>query len=580
MVTIKNSPKLYTPAYNSAVFIVDSSNKSECKFRYIADLYVSGSFVVRKYLFPFGESGYAAFDFSRELQDFVSFDVHENLVGFTTNDNSIVSYQVKFGEEYDNSLSCDEGVDQYEDLTVSSTFYAWNGALQYEEFQSYDHEDYLAGDTDRKFLTNMPNGARIRFDEKFVVNFLQVSGSGVSKIQIKTYGKTGSLIQTCEIASPYETISQVNQRMVSVAVGPDQLNASTLSTGTQPVIHDNVYSYTIQLFKSFAAYSEIKTFKLDNYCYGYDIKRLMFLNRLGGFDQFSFKKRSDTSTDISRTEFTKKLGSVTVNSPSASYGYNIGDRGRTTTSVEANDTFSYNSDWLTQEESAWIKELFTSPEIYECKGDRVSYDINGGLCSLAGQYEITAASYNGGIARLSVVDGGVQIPDGSVFSYIIDDGSGIGMPAFGSGKTITSYAGTGLYDTDIVASINASISVVGTLTLSASGAYVKIILPTTVPIGTLFFFELDNPDCLDTYQKGQAYKITGYDGTYHWTNIPCNLVGSCSLTGKIYLYNFDMSVFPVIGLDSSFEERTKRNSKSIKHTIRIASANKINIQRN
>lgn len=361
-ITILQSPDTISPAYNDIVFTVDSTNKAQCSFRYLCDIYVNGSYITRLKLFPFGSNGYASFKINRVLEDFVSHDLHANLYGtniFAANNNTIKDYQLKFGEEYDSSPQCDAGTTIFPNLTTTSTFSFFNGAFQYKNYLTYASADYLMTGVTKKFLTNMPNRAYITYGDQMTFNFMN-SGS-VYKMQVITYNSTGTVLGTYRYNNVFSAVGSYNTRILTVGVGPENLNNSTLSLGVQPVIYSAVHRYTIQLLNnSNIPVSEIKEITMDNRIYEFTPHRLWWLNRLGGFDSYDYSMKDIRKVDSSRTEFTKLLGAYT----GGDYTYNIGDRGRTVVRVDSQETNTYNSNWMTERESIWMEELFTSPEVY------------------------------------------------------------------------------------------------------------------------------------------------------------------------------------------------------------------------
>ena len=104
--------------------------------------------------------------------------------------------------------------------------------------------------------------------------------------------------------------------------------------------------------------SEIRNMKIKENCSLYETVRLMWLNRAGGWDFFSFTKDSKKTVDIERSEFTKILD----------WNYNVGDRGDTIFAQKAKENFTVNSNWITEGESIWLEELLTSPEVYHLSG--------------------------------------------------------------------------------------------------------------------------------------------------------------------------------------------------------------------
>lgn len=400
-VTILQYPQVLMPAYNDIVFTVDSDNKSECEFRYICDIYVENIFVERLKLFPDPINGYASFKINGVLQDYLSYDLHQNLYGsslFSTNNNTCKLYSLKFGEEYDNSSQCDAGTIVYQNLTVTGSYYAFNAALQYAEWLDWDYTNYEASSVLSKFLTTTPDKVLITTGSQMTFNF--VNSLTVDKLQVKTYNSVSTLIGTY-LFDNSTSFTSSQSRILTMGVGPENLNNSTLLSGSQPVINASVSYYTVQLLDaSNVALSELKRIDIDNRATVFNKHRFWWLNKLGGFDSYDYSMKDKLSVDSSRTFYNKLIGKFTSASPNGTWDYNIGDRGKTVLSVNSNESRVFNSNWLTEKESIWMRDLFSSLEVYLSSQNDVnkfcilsySFDNDTGLYSVTipikGEYEI------------------------------------------------------------------------------------------------------------------------------------------------------------------------------------------------
>lgn len=109
-ITTKARPEELTPAFNQVVFIMDSTNKNAEAFRYVVDVYLSGTstklFETR--IAPRFGDGYAFIRIDKELQSRIkqTFD----LANKTSLDaaGSFVKIDLKVGEEFVNSWSYDD----------------------------------------------------------------------------------------------------------------------------------------------------------------------------------------------------------------------------------------------------------------------------------------------------------------------------------------------------------------------------------------------------------------------------------------------------------------------------------------
>lgn len=107
--------------------------------------------------------------------------------------------------------------------------------------------------------------------------------------------------------------------------------------------------------------SEKFRFKINKKCSEYERIRLCWLNRHGGWDYFTFNRDSKKTLEVQRTQYTKTM----------KWDYAVGDRGDTILSQKAKDTFTLNSDWVTEYEARWIEELFSSPEVYQVSNGEI-----------------------------------------------------------------------------------------------------------------------------------------------------------------------------------------------------------------
>jgi hypothetical protein len=101
-ITTINEPYDITPAYNPIKFLYDSTNKNNLGFKYIFDVYESGTLnkIAEYRVFPRFGDGYGEIDLSKLLQNKVTFDFDPSLSESDPATNSYYKYDLKVGEEY------------------------------------------------------------------------------------------------------------------------------------------------------------------------------------------------------------------------------------------------------------------------------------------------------------------------------------------------------------------------------------------------------------------------------------------------------------------------------------------------
>lgn len=125
-ISIIAEPQEFTPAYNECKFIINSTNVNNTGFRYIFDIYESGtSNKIAEYRILPDLNGYGEQDLSKLLSSQVTYNFSPSITTFYDANNCYYKYDVKFGEEYltmtsyTSSLTNSSGNVQ---INVSNTF--------------------------------------------------------------------------------------------------------------------------------------------------------------------------------------------------------------------------------------------------------------------------------------------------------------------------------------------------------------------------------------------------------------------------------------------------------------------------
>ena len=328
------------------------------------------------------------------------------------------TYSIKTDKTYSTTILTGESGTVTSLFRISGTTseaYTWNGTRQYTERET-SFLPYLLGTqsgTYNKFLTNYNSTQKqVRLDDYETLSMILPS----SPLQpyyliVNTYTSGGSLIAAYGV-----TYSTNTYRKLDVGVGPMNL----VNAG---IPFDNVSTYTIKVNNSTGTISETKNFKIDTRCSNYENQRIVFLNRLGGWDYFNFTLDSKKSLNITRTEYEKILN----------WNYNIGDRGKSILAQKAESKMTINSNWITEKESIWLEELLTSPEVFLLPYTNVVYENDGPIY-------LTGTSPNKIISLPGTGPYNIQFDVYRGDDLIISDGSLNQLDALAKTDTLTHYS--------------------------------------------------------------------------------------------------------------------------------------------
>ena len=265
------------------------------------------------------------------------------------------TYSIKTDKAFSSTLLAGESgyvTDQFRIAGTVSGYYTWNGTRQYDE-RTKDFTTYLIGTASEyqgKFLTNCYNTTAatakpVQLDDYETLSLCLLVPGNTYYLNINTYNASGGLI------SNYTTMMTSNTyRRLEVPAGPMNLSGLVSFTGVSSYeifIKNNTNPLTNNI-------SESRFYKIDTQCSNYDKQRIVFLNRAGGFDYFSFTLDTKRSINITRTEYEKILA----------WNYTIGDRGKTLLAQKAEAKMTMNSNWITEKDAIWLEELLTSPDVF------------------------------------------------------------------------------------------------------------------------------------------------------------------------------------------------------------------------
>ena len=373
-ITIQMQPDLWTPAYNPMLFVLDSSNSGQTNFRYVADIYVSGSSgrQLRMLASASPTLSQGIFDVSPIIQTFLGtlndsldgFDINKTTNGFGLAASSMLAYEVKFGEQY----GATSAITTYPDLTVTGTKYTFNGCYDTATWSGYDFTTFdgtaIAIDDTTLALNRLPVTSTYQltgYTDRYI-HYIMNTASKVSRAVITTFDQNGNQIATGTITNPYSSLILYAYRRQFFSCGERALNAATYATGGV-TIDDSVYYYTVDLEdgSNNSVLATKYTFFIDKNCYsGRTPIDLHFLNDQGAFDSKQFTMVNRPKTKKTESTFKRKLGIETNNA----YGYSRSDAGTVVIDTTIQERYELQSDWTDIDESLMLNQLIQSPVVF------------------------------------------------------------------------------------------------------------------------------------------------------------------------------------------------------------------------
>ena len=357
-ITILATPKDFAPVYNKMEYLISSTNTAQTNFAHLVDIYINGSVTktVRLRIPVRPSDNYGKVDIHRVLESALTSDVGNPLGTDGTYEapNSSLTYIVEFGEEFGTTVL------QYPNLTTDSSRSAFNASLEKRPFINWDVTDYELDGVTKKFITNMPDNHKVSINSHgwlyykaptpltgFTIVTKDSSGATINSFRIDTSASSGDI-----------------QFVPSSPASLNNIDNANLAVGVQPIIIDSVASYEIA---AKGGVSETRTFILEENC-KYNTNTLIFQNNLGGFDNFTFYLGDESTTKIEKKDMKVNVDTVV----GTDIVYSMNEREKVTYYTKKSETIKLMSDWISEEESNWLLELMSSPEIYLQEGNELT----------------------------------------------------------------------------------------------------------------------------------------------------------------------------------------------------------------
>lgn len=365
-ISITGTPQTITPAYNENIFVATSTAVAQPNFRFRCEVQDDTlTTLATVEVFPDANNN-MVFDAHRIVENYVTSNPPlTTLTELTMCAASFKQYRLKVTERYGTPLANHSS-------GASSSIYAFNAALRWRDFVGYDPDNYFIRTGTANFLTNCPDNQNIYTNENAFLHFGIKTSLLAKYARVRTYDSAGSLIQTVLITNNYWNIAlNDGGRIMRMPAGWNLNSIASVASGALPIITASTASWVIDIVQSdgTTALTETKTFTAQTECTPHNSYRVHFLNALGGFDSFTFNRGHSQKDAIVKKTFEPVYGSVSA----GAWSYSKTNQRYKDFYIESEETLKLNSDWITDEQSAWLRELVESPEIY--------YELDGVMYS-------------------------------------------------------------------------------------------------------------------------------------------------------------------------------------------------------
>ena len=393
-ITKQQQPTTPNQANADLLYVLTSTNTNQPQFQFVMEVSDgTDTFTFKQQPNPANKG---VFNLGQIARDFIDVDGVWKTQKISTSSLGSTTLTPVFYEEYGSSTTSSVA---YYGGTSGSAVYLLNGVVEYDSgdwnfasasfyTSSYTPTGGSANFSYQHALSNSPLTQSIRDDEYQTLSIIngnfqdeEFNAQDIYYIQVNVYNSAGSNIQnfgwfnttangggprTTEAEEWADSFSGVNDsnRLIHVATGPKNFEdaGNTLNTSW--------YSYKVSLVSqegagvedSSAVFAQKWFTKQTAEC-DYNGTRFAFLNELGGWDYFTFPYADSKSDNITRQTYDQTFVNYSSN-----VTYDPSRRGSKVYSISYQESRVAESDFLSQAEADWLRELVESPEVFVQSG--------------------------------------------------------------------------------------------------------------------------------------------------------------------------------------------------------------------
>lgn len=380
-ITITQEPSKYTPSDNPIVYAfkqpLNVSGNPKYNVSFVVKIFINTAEIGTFEVFPelITSDYFAKIDLSDKVRAYIANHSVSAVGGsisvpFLYDTQNYVETYITIQEKYSTAPTTPPTTQVA--VTTSSNTIAFKGSLSRNEFKEWDYTLYKKGALSRQFLTDKKFntfGSAIYYSinekkgDTTILSYFDNSDldTPTSYNVVFTYlVPSGNVTQT-------NLFDSGNQGAVSAIRFnlQEQLDLSKITQST----YDNCTGVIIALQDlSNVGRMGIYTITFSNACFDKG-SNLIWLNKFGSYDNYRFTYNSRISAKIESKSFSKRQGEWTASNNN--YNVNNNTFGKIDYLKTITKQLELSSDWLTEDEQAYVVNVYESPLIYLNEGTEV-----------------------------------------------------------------------------------------------------------------------------------------------------------------------------------------------------------------
>jgi hypothetical protein len=365
--TVVDTPQDYSSAHGDIICTIYDDNYTYVNYKYVADVYVGDNFITRLKSVPDPtKGGLGVFNFGMIYRNYVNSDFNnytwdEEIKMTNVLNLYSLEMHIEWGYEYGTSSeNNDIGIETTRGITITNHYNSRLLGEQRTLLPYYENNTLSNRPTETSIYNSLQNSS-LGFNPKLLVGVWYDYDSELElHVKWTAYNYSNTLTGSVEIdAGAIEGV-----KFYQLNISPDiaRFYSGSLITSSTKYLKIEIIKYQIggghatTLLKKY-----IVNLKCEN---RYTPITLIWLNKLGTYDSYTFPKVSKKSYNITKKNYNQLEYFIGGDGKAHYYNGDIGNDNKPTYNVNYKESRIINSDLINEETYKWLNELLISPLVY------------------------------------------------------------------------------------------------------------------------------------------------------------------------------------------------------------------------
>ena len=378
-VTITQTPDKFTPSDNPIVYAFKQpltiSGNPKYNVSFVVKVFIETAEIGTFEIFPeiITSDYFGKIDLSDKIRGYITNHSVSNSIGsptFLYDTQNYVKTYIEIREKY--SVFPDVDPEIQAAITTSGVTIPFKGSLSRSEFAVWDYSEYKKGSlskgylTERKYISQYGITLYTATEKKGYTTILSYFDNSdldtpTNYNVLFTYIlSSGNITQTNLFSADYQgSVSAIRFNL------QEQLDLALITQAT----YDNCTGVIIAV-QNLAGTGLIRPYSItfSDACFDKGAS-LLWLNKYGSYDNYRFTYNSRISAKIESKSFSKRQGEW--NALNNTYSVNNNTFGKIDYLKTITKQLELSSDWLTEDQQAYVVNLYESPLVYINEGTEV-----------------------------------------------------------------------------------------------------------------------------------------------------------------------------------------------------------------